>query len=187
MTYDTRPDPQFHSQFAGPASGALFSPTDLTDAIRELESLRRAHRADLAERLRDARGFGTAVDDDDHLAVLEDAAVERSKIARLERLVASATVIDAAVAGDGIAGLGSVVRVHDQAGQVTEYELVGRRNRDAKRTQVTLASPVGDALLGAPSGDIVEVTLPNGRERILTVLAVLGCECDEPPPNSPSA
>ena len=187
MTYDTRPDPQFHSQFAAPAGGVMLSPADLTDAIRELDSLRSAHRADLAERLRDARAFGTAVDDDDHLAVLEDAAVERIKIAQLERLVASATVIDAAVAGDGIAGLGSVVRVHDQAGQETEYELVGRRNGDAKRTQVTLASPVGEALLGAQSGDVVRVTLPNGRERTLTVLAVLGRECDEPPPNSPSA
>ena len=183
MTYDTTPDPQF----PGPASGVMLSPADLTDAIRELESLRSAHRADLAERLRDARAYGTAVDDDDHLAVLEDAAVERIKIAQLERLVASATVIDAAVAGNGIAGLGSVVRVHDQTGQETEYELVGRRSGDATRTQVTLASPVGDALLGAQSGDIVRVTLPNGRERMLTVLAVLARERDEPPPNSPSA
>ena len=79
------------------------------------------------------------------------------------------------------------MRVHDQAGRETEYELVGRRSGDAKRTQVTLASPVGEALLGAQSGDIVRVTLPNGRERTLTVLAVLGQECDEPPPNSPSA
>ena len=186
MTYDTRPDPQFDSQFPAPTGGVMLSPADLTEIMLELDSLRSAHRADLAERLRDARAFGTAVDDDDHLAVLEDAAVERIKIAQLERLVASATVIDAAVAGDGIAGLGSVVRVHDQAGHETEYELVGRRNADAKRTQVTLASPVGEALLGAQRGDLVRVALPNGRERTLTVVAVLG-ECDEPPPNSPSA
>ena len=83
------------------------------------------------------------------------------KIAQLERLVASATVIDAAVAGDGVAGLGSVVRVRDHAGQETEYELVGRRSGDAMRTQVTPASPVGEALLGAQSGDIVRVTLPE--------------------------
>ena len=186
MTYDTRLDPQFNSQFAVPAGSVLLSPADLTDAIRELDSLRSSHRAGLAERLRDARAFGTAVDDDDHLAVLEDAAVERIKIAQLERLVASATVIDAAV-GDGVAGLGSVVRVRDQAGQETDYELVGRRNGDVRRTQVTLASPVGEALLGARSGHVVRVTLPNGRERTLTVLAVLGRECDEPPPPSPSA
>jgi transcription elongation GreA/GreB family factor len=89
MTYNVMPDPQR----AAPAGGVMLSPTDLTEAIRELESLRSAHRADLAERLREARAYGTAVDDDDHLAVLEDAAVEWMKIAQLERLVASATVI----------------------------------------------------------------------------------------------
>ena len=165
----------------------MLSPADFVEVIRELDSLRSAHRADLAERLRDARAYGTAVDDDDHLAVLEDAAVERVKIARLERLVASATVIDAAVAGDGVAGLGSVVRVRDLAGQETDYELVGRRSGDGNRTQVTLASPVGQALRGAQSGDMVRVTLPSGRERTLTVLAVLARERDEPPPSPPLA
>ncbi len=187
MTYDTTPDSLFRSQFPARASGVLLSPTDLTEAVRELESLRSAHRADLAERLRDARAFGTAIDDDDHLAVLEDAAVEQIKIAQLERLVASAMVIDAAAARDGVAGLGSVVRVRDQVGRETEYELVGRRSGDATRTQVTLASPVGEALLDAKSGDIVRIALPNGRERMLTVLAVLARERDEPPPDSPSA
>ena len=128
MTYDMTTDPS-SARSSPPRRRRAAQPGRLHDAIRELESLRSAHRADLAERLRDARDFGTAVDDDDHLAVLEDAAVERIKIAQLERLVASATVIDGTVAGDGTAGLGSVVRVHDHAGQEIEYELVGRRNR----------------------------------------------------------
>jgi transcription elongation factor GreA len=186
MSYETRTDPQFPSQFAGPTGGVLLSPTDLTEVIRELDSLRSLHRADLAERLRDARAYGTAVDDDDHLAVLEDAAVEWSKIAQLERLIASATVVDAAAPGEGVAGLGSVVRVRDGAGDETEYALVGRRSRDALRTQVTLASPVGAALLGARSGDTLRIALPNGRARTLTVLAVLGNEGDVPPPMPPS-
>jgi transcription elongation factor GreA len=176
MAYDMTPDPQL----AAPARGVLLSPTDLTEAIRELESLRSAHRAQLAERLRDARAYGTAVDDDDHLAVLEDVAIERVKIAQLERLVASATVVDVAVAGAGFAGLGSVVRVQDEAGRETEYKLVGRRTSEAKRTHVTPASPVGAALLGARTGESVRITLPDGRERTLTVLAVLGSACDEP-------
>ena len=72
----------------------------------------------------------------------------------------------------GAAGLGSLVRVRDQAGKETEYEIVGRRADDATRTQVTPGSPVGVALLGAREGDEVRVTLPNGRRRVLTVLAV---------------
>jgi transcription elongation factor GreA len=141
----------------------ILTAVDFDEAVRELESLRGAHRADIAERLRDARAFGTALGDDDHLAVLEDSAVQRSKIAALERLVASATVVEAGDGAAGAAGLGSIVRVRDQAGKETEYELIGRRADDAKRTQVTPGSPVGKALMGARAGDDVRVMLPGRR------------------------
>ena len=98
-----------------PSGDVLLSRADLTAAMHELDSLRGAHRIELAERLRDARAYGTASNDDDHLAVLEDAAVERIKIAQLERLIASATVVDVDAADDDVAGLGSVVRVRDHA------------------------------------------------------------------------
>lgn len=161
MTYDLRAN-----------DSLILTAADFDEAVRELESLRGAHRADIAERLRDARAFGTAIGDDDHLAVLEDSAVQREKIAALERLVASATVVEAGDGAAGAAGLGSIVRVRDQSGEETEYELVGRRADDAKRTQVTPGSPVGKALMGARAGDEVWVALPNGRRRALTVASV---------------
>jgi transcription elongation factor GreA len=176
MTYDMTPDPRSAAQVARPPDGVILTSADFDDAVRELDLLRGAHRADVAERLRDARAFGTAVDDDDHVSVLEDTAVQRMKITQLERLVASATVVDAAVDVLGAAGLGSVVRIRDDGGKETEYELVGRRVGNAMRTQVTPASPVGEALLGSRVGDDVHVTLPNGRERILTVLAVTAAD-----------
>ena len=150
----------------------MLSPTDFAEIVQELESLRSSHRAEVAERLRDARSYGTAVGDDDHLAILEDAAVDRGKIAQLERLVASATLVDDTLGDDGLAALGSFVRVRDRAGRHAEYEIVGRRSREALQTQVTPASPVGKALLGARSGDVVRVLLPRGRNRTLEVVAV---------------
>jgi transcription elongation factor GreA len=104
--------------------------------------------------------------------VLEDSAVQRERIAALERLVASATVVEVADGVAGAAGLGSIVRVRDQAGKEAEYELVGRRAEGAQRTQVTPGSPVGKALMGARAGDQVLITLPGGRRRTLTVAAV---------------
>ena len=91
MTYDMTPGQPSPSR--RPSGDVLLSRADLTAAMRELDSLRGAHRIELAERLRAARAYGTAGNDDDHLAVLEDAAVERIKIAQLERLIASATVV----------------------------------------------------------------------------------------------
>jgi len=170
MTFDTTPSPHGDPRLA--PESVMLSPTDLAEITRELELLRSTHRAEVAERLRDARTYGTAVGDDDHLAILEDAAVDRGKIAHLERLVASATIVDDTLADDGLAGLGSFVQVRDRAGRHTEYEIVGWRSADALRTQVTPASPIGKALLGARSGDVVRVLLPRGRERALEVTAV---------------
>jgi transcription elongation factor GreA len=170
MTFDTTPSPRMQARLA--PESVMLSPTDFADIVRELEVLRSTHRAEVAARLRDARTYGTAVGDDDHLAILEDAAVDRGKIAQLERLVASATIVDDALAGDGLATLGSFVEVRDRAGDQTEYEIVGWRSAKALRTQVTPASPIGKALLGARSGDVVRVQLPRGRERTLEVMAV---------------
>jgi transcription elongation factor GreA len=143
-----------------PSGDVFLSRADLTAAMRELDSLRGAHRLELA-----------AMDDDDHLAVLEDAAVERIKIAQLERLIASATIVEAGAADD-LAGLGSVVRVKDRHDREIDYELVGRLSENPRHTQVTPASPVGKVLMGARGGDVVHVSLPSGRARTLTVVAV---------------
>lgn len=165
----TTPNTQLHPRLA--SESVILSPTDLAEIMEELESLRSTHRAEVAERLRDARTYGTAIGDDDHLAILEDAVVDRRRIAQLERLVASATIVHA-LADDGVAGLGSFVRVRDQAGGHKEYEIVGWRSPEALQTQVTPASPVGEALLGARIGDVVRVVLPSGRERTLEVITV---------------
>jgi transcription elongation factor GreA len=103
---------------------------------------------------------------------LEEAAIDRARIAQLEDLVLSATVVDDDAAFDGAAGLGSTVEVADEAGRTTQYRLIGRRTSDSPAHEVSLGSPVGKALAGARTGDVVHVGLPNGRERSLTVLSV---------------
>jgi transcription elongation factor GreA len=154
----------------------VLTQAEFDQLLEELDSLRTAHREGHAERLRDARGFGVAGDNDDHLAAYEDAVVDTVKIAHLERVIASATIIDGARATDGAAGLGSIVRVEDKRGRRVEYEIVGVRNDDGGRPQVTPASPMGQALVGARAGDTVRVMLPNGRERSLAVLGVITAE-----------
>jgi transcription elongation factor GreA len=152
-----------------PERGVTLTRADFNALADSVDRLRNAQRVDLAERLRDARSFGSPGDDDDWLTVMEDAAVEHGRIAHLERLMAAATVVDDPPGGDAGAGLGAVVQVRDDAGHTREYRLGGRAG-DAG--QVSLGSPVGKALLGARAGDVVQVTLPSGRERSLSVIEV---------------
>jgi transcription elongation factor GreA len=155
-----------------PQDGVLLTQTDFDALIRELEALRSKHRGELAGRLREARAFGSSSENDDLLAAFEESVVEQARLAKLEELVRLAVVVDSSAAGDGGAGLGSTVRVADDKGRTTEYDLIGRRSQDSDRHEITLASPVGKALWGARPGDVVQVRLPNGRSRTLRVLDV---------------
>ena len=151
--------------------GVLLTQSDFDALVEELESLRAKHQRELAGRLREARGFGDPTENDDLLSALEESAVDRARIAQLEELVRLASIVDAP-AEDGGAGLGSTVQVADDAGRTSEYNLIGRRGQASERNEVTMASPVGQALWGARPGDVVKVELPNGRERTLRVLEV---------------
>jgi transcription elongation factor GreA len=153
-------------------SDNVLTEADYAALVSELDSLRARHRREMAERLRVARSFSAAPDDDELLAVLEEAAIEQARIARLEELLHTASVVDGPAAADGTAGLGTIVRVIDDADRTTEYELVGRRTPDSHRHAVSLASPVGRALVGARQGDVVEAVLPSGRRRTLRVVDV---------------
>ena len=154
-------------------TGAVMSSAEYAALVRELESLRDAHRTELARRLHDVRAHGVTSDDDDRLAVLEETAIDRARIAQLEDLARSAAVLDDD-AFDGAAGLGSTVEVADEAGRTTTYLLIGRRTSESPAREVSLGSPVGKALAGARTGDVVNVNLPSGRDRSLTVLSVTG-------------
>src|SRR4051794_16932260 len=157
------------------AARVQLSPADYAELMRELDELRSRHRGELAQRLRDARDFGSPGDDDDRLAVFEDAAVDEARIAQLEQLARSASVV--AVGVDGVAGLGSTIRVADEAGETMEFALVGRRAADSTPREVSLASPVGRALVGVRAGDVARVALPSGRVRLLRVLDVTNGAC----------
>ncbi len=154
-------------------TGVVLSRAEYAALVLELDTLRAAHRHELAQRLHEVQTLGTTSDYDDHLAVLEGTAVDRARIAQLDELVRCATVLDGEDnRRDGAAGLGSKVEVADAAGRTTEYQLVGRRSSASGSHEVSLSSPVGRALAGARAGDVIHVHLPNGRERDLTVLGV---------------
>ena len=154
------------------AAGVVLSAADYAELMRELDELRSRHRGELSQRLREAREFGSPGDDDDQLAIREDAAFTEARIAQLEHLARFATVVAVDEDVAGVAGLGSIVRVADESGATIEYELVGRRTADSTAREVSLASPVGKALTGVRAGDIARVALPSGQMRVLTVLDV---------------
>jgi len=141
----------------------------LQRAISQLEFLRTAGRAKVAQYLHEAQEAGDVIDN----AAYEDAKNEQARlegrIIELEQLLSRAKLIDR-VQSD-VATLGSVVRLAINNGREVEYTIVGAFEADPSAKRISNESPVGKALLGHKPGDMVMVSTPGGVKEY-TILAV---------------
>lgn len=98
-----------------------------------------------------------------------DEAGLRARLRRLRQLDAGFPGPDGALAADR-AGYGSAVVLEDLATRTrVSYTLVTGAVIDLEEDQVTLASPIGAALVGRRAGERVTVALPQGDRRFRIV------------------
>jgi transcription elongation factor GreA len=158
---------------AGATAGhdALLITADGFEQLRsELDLLRTSSRREISERLRDARDDGDLADNPALWELLEEQAEVERRIAVLEKHVAAARIV--APSSNGVAGIGSSVRVRDVAlGVIAEYDLVGAIESDIQNGRVSVCAPVGRALIGRAAGETVHVQTPRGT-RAFEVLRV---------------
>jgi transcription elongation factor GreA len=131
----------------------------------ELVRLRTHEREELAARLAQARE--SPGDQSDNLELLEaqhDLSMLEARIAELEYNLAQAKVVE--VHHGDSAGIGSVIQVRDDDGEDETYTLVGPAEADPRRGSISIASPVGRALLGTRAGDEAVVETPAGPRRL---------------------
>lgn len=94
-----------------------------------------------------------------------------ARAAVLQATLRAVTVAGADAAPDGIAAFATWVTVEEEDGARRTWRLVGPDEADARRGIVSVHSPIGRALLGRRSGDVVEVERPGGSAE-LTVVGV---------------
>jgi transcription elongation factor GreB len=95
--------------------------------------------------------------------------------ARRARVIAqvleSVYVVEPSVV-DGQARFGARVTVEDENGRRTSYEIVGPDEVDPIAGQISVASPVGRALLGKRATDRVVLRRPKGDVMVIVVSVV---------------
>lgn len=138
----------------------LISAEGYEQLVRELDALRNEARRELGEQLREARQDGDLADNPALQALLEEQALLERRIALLEAQLAAAEIV--APVADGSVGIGTVVRVRDGDGATFELELVGPLESDVSNDRVSIATPVGQALVGHRAGTRVEAQTPGG-------------------------
>ena len=149
-----RPSPAGAPDARLTASGAARMRAELT----ELTSVR---RPEVVARIRAAKELGDLKENADYTAAREEQSFLEGRIQALEARLRDAVIAEVPMVGAG-ADIGSTVTVEVDGSEMT-YTLVGSSESDPGAGRLSAASPVGKALVGARSGDEVDVVTPRGR------------------------
>ena len=121
----------------------------------ELHDLKVVKRKEVAEKIKEAREQGDAAKD-------EQRDIE-ARIEEIEKILKNAeVVVEDEVDLDKIS-VGCKVKVHDfEFEEDIELKIVGSTEANSLEGKISNESPVGKALIGAHTGDVVEVEMPAG-------------------------
>lgn len=140
------------------AKSTYLTAKGLVEAKAELEFLKKTKRAQIAERIRQAREYGDLAENSEYDAAVADQSLTENRITELENILKSARVIAEKHTADFVV-IGSTVRM-EMEGEIDEFTIVGRVEADPSKKRISNESPLGSALLGSKKGDSVEVSTP---------------------------
>jgi transcription elongation factor GreA len=136
----------------------------------------KANRSVISLRIAEARALGDLKENGDYHAAREQQGMEEAEIRRLEERVSRAQIVeDAAGKGGDVVMLGSMVKIKDvEKGKTDTVKLVGEMSTEPPEEydEVTITSPMGEALLRARIGETIRVNTPRGVKRFEIVAIV---------------
>ena len=141
------------------------------DLKAELEELETVKRAEVGERIRNAREFGDISENSEYDDAKNAQAWLESRIIEINQILANATVVEAPKRSNKVA-IGNKVTVQLNGGAERQFILVGAAEADAAKGKISNESPVGAALIGAHKGDEITAEGPTGKEIKFTILKI---------------
>ena len=140
---------------------------------KELDYLRTEKRAEIAERIKVALGFGDLSENSEYDEAKNAQAENEIKIVSLENKLRYAKIIDASEIDTKNVQVGNTVKIHDlEFDEDLEYTIVGSTEVDLAQNKISNESPVGSALIGAKKGQTVDVKLPTGDIAKYKILSI---------------
>ena len=128
----------------------------------EVEKLRHELNVTLPQEIRKAVEHGDLRENSEYKAALERQQFVQARLGQLRMRLSKLSSIDPTQIPRDKVGLGSKVVVEDQkTGQKETYYLVFGDALEFEEGHVTMASPIGRALLGQAVGDVAFLKLPT--------------------------
>jgi transcription elongation factor GreA len=133
---------------------------------QEVDELRYELQVKIPKDLQEAAAQGDLSENAEYETARARQDFVRARVAQLEERLRQLVLYDfSSIPRDRIA-YGSRVTLEDvNDGEVVEYQIVFPEEVDSNAGQVSLSSPVGQALLRKEVGDEVEVTTPQGKRK----------------------
>ena len=130
----------------------------------ELNYLKTEKRAEIADRIKVALGFGDLSENSEYDEAKTAQAENEGKIVELENKLRHAKNIDEKEIDTDTVQIGNKVKVLDvEFDEEITYIIVGSTEVDLAENKISNESPLGTALLGAKKGQTVEVEAPAGK------------------------
>ena len=129
----------------------------------ELHDLKVNKRQMIAEKIKEAREQGDLSENAEYDAAKDEQRDIEARIEEIEKILKNAeVVVEDEVDLDKIS-VGCKVKVYDyEFDEEMELKIVGSTEANSLEGKISNESPVGKALIGAHTGDVVEVELPAG-------------------------
>lgn len=129
----------------------------------ELEELKGTGRTEVAKAIAEAREKGDLSENAEYDAAKEAQGLLELKINDMEKVLASARILDSSQLDTSKVTVLSKVRIKNvKLGKEVTYHLVSESEADLKAGKISVSSPIGKGLLGKAVGEIAEVQTPRG-------------------------
>lgn len=136
----------------------------------ELEQLKTVRRKEVAARIRQAIEFGDISENSEYEDAKNEQAFIEGNILALEKKLRSAKVIDESEVNTNVVSVGSTVKIQNvETSAEYEYTIVGSVEADPNVNKISNESPIGQGILGAAVGQIVDINAPVGVLRFKIV------------------
>lgn len=133
----------------------------------ELETLKTVGRADIAEKIKVARGYGDLSENSEYDEAKNEQAKIEARIVEIETMLKNIEIIEDVKGKVKTVIIGVKVKVLDEEfDEEAEYRVVGSTEADPAQGKISDESPVGKALLGKKIGDVVTVEAPAGEFKL---------------------
>lgn len=133
----------------------------------ELEHLKTVGRADIAEKIKVARGYGDLSENSEYDEAKNEQAKIEARIVEIEAMLKNVEIISDIKGKAKTVMVGVKVKVYDEEyDEEVEYRIVGSTEADPRNYKISDESPMGKALIGKKAGDEVIVEAPAGEIKL---------------------